>query len=262
MFVAHWYQYNVCLFLVFSHALVAPTQNMRVFLNSPKYISLCLGPITTGWSSATVFYDFSFTDSKRQLTAKLNHFQRRRIGTVWYFDVSKELSWLSFFKRAQMAQMVTKCSCVLFLAQNQNFLHNLENLRRHCKKWFFIHQIILTQKIAMCPYIMSLKMDWFHSLLPFLSLSQRIKNTIKAGGSTAICKICEWVIPLRLLRLLEHLAVLIKESCTWSPCSTIVVCRTYIQIVSKQFWQGDTDLVYSLLFGLWILHLIVLYWVY
>ena len=39
------------------------------------------------------------------------------------------------------------------------------------------------------------------------------KNTIKAGGSTAICKMSdwmgEWVIPLRLLRLLEHLAVLI-----------------------------------------------------
>ena len=35
------------------------------------------------------------------------------------------------------------------------------------------------------------------------------KNTIKAGGSTAICKMSdwmgEWVIPLRLLRLLEHL---------------------------------------------------------
>ena len=121
MFVAHWYQYNVCLFLVFSHALVAPTQNMRVFLNSPKYISLCLGPITTGWSSATVFYDFSFTDSKRQLTAKLNHFQRRRIGTVWYFDVSKELSWLSFFKMAQMAQMVSKCSCVLWFGPKPQF---------------------------------------------------------------------------------------------------------------------------------------------
>ena len=38
------------------------------------------------------------------------------------------------------------------------------------------------------------------------------KSSIKAGGSTAICKMCEWemewVIPLRLLQLLELLAVL------------------------------------------------------
>ena len=48
--------------------------------------------------------------------------------------------------------------------------------------------------------------------------SLKVKNTIKAGGSTAICKMCEWmmewVIPLTLLRLLEHLAVLINDSIT------------------------------------------------
>ena len=40
----------------------------------------------------------------------------------------------------------------------------------------------------------------------------KMKNTIKAGGSTATKMwtgwVGEWVIPLRLLRLLEHLAVL------------------------------------------------------
>ena len=57
-------------------------------------------------------------------------------------------------------------------------------------------------------------LSWRHRPSLFL-LNPVSKNTIKAGGSTAICEMCEWVmdgwIPLRLLRLLEHLAVLIKQ---------------------------------------------------
>ena len=155
---------------MFSRALVAPTQNLRVFLNSPKYIFLCLGPITTGWSSATVFW-FLFYTLKKAINCKTKPFSETSHRDSLIFWCVKRTQLAQFLQNGPNGYQVQLCFMIwpkiaIFSIIWRNW-HDTE------KNDFSFTRFFWHNKIAVCPYIMSLKMDWFHSLLPFLSLSQR-----------------------------------------------------------------------------------------
>ena len=92
-------------------------------------------------SSATVFYDFSVTDSKKAINCKAKLFsETSHIWAFWYFNVSKESGeqHTTFF--SETPQVLQKAKIfVLWFGRRLGFFHNLCDLKRWNSSRFIFH---------------------------------------------------------------------------------------------------------------------------
>ena len=156
---------------MFSRALVAPTQNLRVFLNSPKYI------FSVSWSyyyreiKCNCLLWFLFERLKKAINCKTKPFSETSHRDSLIFWCVKRTQLAQFLQNGPNGYQVQLC----FMIWPKIAIFSIiwRNWNDTEKNDFSFTRFFWHNKIAVCPYIMSLKMDWFQVYCLFLSLSQR-----------------------------------------------------------------------------------------